>query len=267
MAVNLESLTSGMTKATGLANLILVFPGDKKGIQPQAASNLPQPPKFLFDFETENQVNLQADITDHYSEINETLNDQIAIRPERITTSGFISELNNVVPDLLKIPKLAAEKLINVPEYLPELSVTAQLVYNNAFQAYQAASSIAASAVSAYNNLRGEGETDPSQTKQQEAFAKFYGWFKSRTLFTVQTPWAIFENMAIENLRAMQDEETNSITDFQITFKKLYFAETEVVGGLYNSQSMQDRAKAQGSPLVDRGVQSPLEGPSLLNVI
>ncbi len=266
MAVNLEAFTTGMTKATGLANLILVFPGDKKGIQPQGKSTLAQPPKFLFDFETENQINLQADITDHFTEENDTLNDQIALRPDKITTSGFVSELNNVVPDILKIPKLAAEKLVSVPEYLPELSVTAQLVYNNAFQAYQAAASIAASAVSAYNNLRGE-DSDPTQTKQQEAFLKFYGWFKERTLFTVQTPWVILENMAIESLRAMQDEDTNSITDFQITFKKINFARREFETGLYNYINMQDRAGAQGSPLVDRGLQSPTQSQGLLEQI
>jgi hypothetical protein len=64
------------------------------------------------------------------------------------------------------------------------------------------------------------------QNLQQAVFQQFYLYWRNRTLFTIQTPWAVFANMIIEELRAQQEESTRVITDFYISFKMMRFSTT-----------------------------------------
>jgi len=90
----------------------------------------------------------------------------------------------------------------------------------------------------------------------------FYGYWQSRTLFTVQTPWAIFQDMAIQNLRAIQDDSTRMITDFEITFKMLRFAAAAVAGkDLYNTDAFQGRSYEQAQSEKNIGTSTLQEFP------
>ena len=273
--MNLSSLSAAATKAVGLSNLILVTPDDI-GYQPQNPNNkdgiLTDTPKsFFFHYEGDNGVSLESDITDHYIEDNTAIQDQISLKPEIFTTQGFIGELNDVVPAALKPLKFIANKLSAVEGLKPQLNPGAQIVYNNAFQLYQAGQNIKNNVVSTWNTINGLTGASivengnvvkvQNQNKQQVAFMEFYGYWKERRLFTIQTPWAIFKNMAILNLKANQSGETRVITDFEVTFKSLRFAESlsefEVTAGLFNSQNFVGRAFNQGAKLVDMGSSAP----------
>lgn len=289
---NLTALAANTTKALSLSNLILVSPQSTVGYQPQnppTADGLPStakpPPSFLFDYEGEQSLLLESDITDHYVETNEAVQDQIALRPEIFTAHGFIGELNDVVPAALKPLKIAADKLTTVVAYQPGISVTAELAYAQAFQAYQVASNLLNTAVSSWDSLSnvvsgdngqavigGSGSSSFNfssgsfnglsvQSKQQLAFQKFYGYWKARTLFTVQTPWAVFQNMAIKSLRAVQDEDTRTITNFECSFKMIRNASTIVKSGA--DVSLSGRLGAQASGLTDLGTSSGVPGPSV----
>ncbi len=283
---NLAALSPITTAATALSNLVLVSPQSVVGYQPQNKPNpdgstptTEPPPKLLFNYEGEQTVMIESDITDHYVEDNSAIQDQIALKPEVITAHGFIGELNDVVPDLLKPVKFVADKLTAIVAYTPALTATAQLAYSEAFQLYQVASNVVTSAVNAWtavsNLITGsdgqtvigaDGQTvATAQNKQQTAFQQFYGYWRSRTLFTVQTPWAVFQNMAIRSLRAIQDAETRVITDFEITFKMIRQASTlTATNGLSNiPQSYQNRAGSQASALTDLGSSTGVPGPSL----
>lgn len=274
MAINLAPLSPITTAATALSNLVLVTPQKVQGYQPQNAPNADgtpstaqPPPAMLFHYEGEQSIMLVSDITDHYIEDNTAVADNIALRPEEITTNGFIGELNNVPPPGLSILKTAAEKLTAIGAYAPQLSATALLAYSEAMFLYQTAANVANTAVAAWSSI---GDTSggqsvigtnglvrgASQNKQQVAFQQFYGYWASRTLFTVQTPWAVFQNMAIKSLRAIQDAETNVISDFEVTFKRIRQASTITTsGGVLTS--FNGRASQQASPLVDLGTSSP----------
>lgn len=275
MAVNLSTLAPITTKATALSNLILVSPQQTKGYQPQnsASSTAQQPPAFLFDYEGEQSVSLESDITDHFIEDNTAIQDQWALKPETVTTHGFIGELNNIPPKALKLLQSLADKLTTISAYTPSLSATALIAYNEAFFLYQTAANAANSAVSAWSSINGTGgenvigstglqgnvfnantgQISNNQNKQQVAFQQFYGYWNSRTLFTVQTPWAIFQNMAILRLRALQDAETRVISDFEVVFKMMRFASTETT----ITTLQQARAGTQSAPLVDFGTTTP----------
>lgn len=271
MAVNLEAFSNATLTAQTLSGIVLVNPQKNQGIQPMNNPNTSSPgsilpEKFLFHIEAQNEIRLESDITDHFSESNEALQNQIALRPEEYTVSGFIGELNNVPPQILSELKLAADKLSLLSAYEPEISSAAQQAYDTAFQAYQLTDALINNAVDLWgpadtsNLVNGdESVTDVGgrQNKQQLAFQKFYGYWRNRTLFTVQTPWAIFKNMVIKTLKATQDDETRMITSFEITFKRMRFAETVAVSvantfGFFDTSS-QGRRAIQDQSLVDKG--------------
>lgn len=282
---NLSALSPITTAATALSNLVLITPQSTSGYQPQnppnadgSMSTAAQPPSFLFQYEGEQSVTLKSDITDHYVEDNRAVQDNIALNPEIYTTRGFIGELSDVSPALLSPLKFAADKLTTISAYTPQLSTTALLAYNEAFFLYQVGANVLNSAVAAWSsigNFFGQGSSQSvigdsgltagnMQNKQQVAFQQLYGYWNQRTLFTVQTPWAVFQNMAILSLRAIQDEATNKISDFEIQFKRIRKASTLGISssGLL-SGNFQSRASSQASGLTDLGTSSPPSSISL----
>lgn len=278
---NISALSQTTTAATALSNLILVSPQSTIGYQPQNPTSqngttTQPPPALLFHYEGDQTGTLASDITDHYIEDNTAIQDQIALRPPVISTHGFIGELNDVPPAALAAVKAIANKLTTISAYTPALSASALLAYNQAFELYQVANNAVNSAVSAWNTINNtqSGESvigqnavtglfgltiQPNQTKQQQMFQQFFGYWNSRTLFTVQTPWAVFQNMAIENLVAVQDASTNMITDFNVTFKQIRMATTQVATGgtSVDPANTQGRLSAQASSVVNQGTNTP----------
>ena len=279
---NLSALTPITTTATALSNLILVSPQQTIGYQPMNPPNADGtpstkqlPPAFLFNYEGEQSVQLESDITDHYIQDNTALQDQIAIRPPIINTHGFIGELTDISPPALAPIKTLADKLTLVSAYTPALSVSAQIAYNTAFQLYQVAQNAINAAVSSWSSINGtpsesviSGNADfpialaPNQNKQQQAFQILYGYWQARTLFTVQTPWAVFQNMAIKSMRPIQDAETAYITSFEMSFKQMRFAQTATSNGTVGS-NQQGRASLQSANSTNLGTSTPAPSTSL----
>lgn len=272
MAIDLSFLSQTENRAQSLSNLILVSPGKRNGIQPKKIKGQNQPAAFLFHYEGENSVTLDSDVTDHFVEDNTAIQDQVALKPVLVSTRGYIGELNNVPPQLLELLRTSAEKLTSVEAFVPQLTATAIIAYNVALQAYQAEQAIEAAAVSAWNslpfvsNLTEQQKKDQAalglvpekpQTQQQQAFMTFFGYWNKKQLFTVQTPWAIFDNMIIKTIRITQDETTNAVSDFEITFKQMRFAQT--LDRLQLAAFGQGRFVYANASEIDYGVNSPPE--------
>lgn len=271
--MSLSPLSTATTAATALSNLVLVSPNLTIGYQPMNPSNpdgspstAPLPDSFLFHYEGEQTATMDSDITDHYIEDNTAIQDQIALRPVMITTQGYIGELNDVVPKLLSPLYSIAQNLQIVSAYTPALSATALIAYNEAFQLYQVAANAANSAISAWSSISGTGgtnviaddsviEINPVQNKQQTAFQQFYGWWVNRYFFTLQTPWAIFENMVIKTIRPIQSAETNVITTFECTFKQIRTASSALTPP--QSAVSQGRLSQQSSDVTNQGTSTP----------
>jgi hypothetical protein len=284
--MDLSALSNVTTTIPALSSLILVSPQRTVGYRPQnppgttdtdtGAIPTPSPPALLFHYTGEERVDLESDITDHYAEDNIAYQDMIALKPETVTVKGFIGELNNVLPAYLSDLKTAADKLALVGAYAPQVSLTAIEIYNAAFQVYQTVVNAVTAGMSTYNLITGgggenvigaaglgsaftasSGRIGNWQTKQQTAFQQFYGYWRARYLFTVQTPWAIFENMAIARLQAVQEEGSSVVTDFMVTFKMI-----RLVKSAFDPTALQGRAGAQGAPLADGGTASPTDSAS-----
>lgn len=274
MGLDLSALSTATTTAQTLSSLILVTPQKKVGYQATRDQDgeITDIESFLFHYEGEQSVSIQSDVTDHFVEDNTVINDHIGLRPEMIQTSGFIGELNNVVPPAAQIAKFAVDKLVALAPYTPKLSIAALEVYNNGQQIYSLYQNGKASinSVKAWASLGNNQENvvgtidsngnisnavEALQTKQQIAFQKFYGYWRNRSLFKVQTPWAIFENCAIMSLRAIQDAETETVSNFEITFKVIRFAKTiqiKVTDSIFGDQSSDVDNKGLGQT-TDKG--------------
>lgn len=284
---NLSALSSITTTATALSNLILVSPQKVVGYQPQNAPNsdgtpstAQPPPAFLFHYEGEQSIALESDITDHFIEDNTALQDQISLKPPTVSTHGFIGELNDVTPPILAAVKTIADKLTIISAYTPALSTSALIAYNTAFQLYQITQNAINAGVPSWSSINGNtnGESvisgsftnpiavQPNQNKQQLAFQQLFGYWQSRTLFTVQTPWAVFQNMAIKSMRPVQDAETNVITTFEMSFKQIRIAATVFTAGTVGA-NQQGRAALQSASLADLGTSTPIPGPSLTTAL
>jgi hypothetical protein len=279
--MDLSSLSNASTTAISLSNLILVTPNQTVGYQPQNDPSYvrdtqnPLPSALLFNYEGEQTVALTSDITDHFIENNTVVNDQIALRPIIVTTHGFVGELNNIAPPELTVLKTIASKLTTIGAYTPSLSESAILAYDNALQTYNTVQAVKKAAVSAWSSINGGSqsgtsvingsgiEAEKNQTEQQRYFQQFYGYWSNRTLFTIQTPWAIFQDMAIQSLRAIQDAETRMITDFEVTFKMLRFASTlNLALPLYDVNYYDGRAGSYGSTIQDSGTHTLQTSPT-----
>lgn len=179
---------------------------------------------FLFDIVLDDNVELESDITDHYIEDNTAIQDQIALKPARVTVRGIVAELTTaktVVDQLVK----ATNPLPLEPLLLPVFTVGADQSMADAAAAAQGATSAATASQSIFALYNNRAPTQPRQTRQSAAFLYFYDLYKSRQLFTVETPWGFWVNMAIESLRATQPEETKYASEFTITFKEIRIAQ------------------------------------------
>lgn len=259
---SVAALASGTTLLGGLTNLLAASPQTTQGYQPQNVpsatgliSLLTGPSSLLFHYEGENTATFSSDITDHFIEDNTAVQDQIALKPVLVTVHGFIGELNNVPPaGLGGLLQLATNTLSAVGAFAPGLSSTAQNAYNQASAGYMLASSLVNTVVSGVSSLGGtSGESvigsiggtitkASNQNKQQTYFQQFYGYWQTRTLFTIQTPWAIFQNMAILNVRAIQDESTRVITDFEVSFKQMNFTSAALGAQLQTQARLQSQS-------------------------
>jgi hypothetical protein len=265
MANILAPVSVATTAITSISNLLLVSPQNTVGYQPQlSGGTTPFGPSFLFQYEGEQTALTEFDISDHFAEDNQSLQDQIAIKPNVITTHGFIGELNNIAPPILQALQSAASRLTTIGSYVPTLSATALIAYNEAFFAYQTAENAVGNLVSAVSSLSsgGSGQNVISgssltnvggQNLQQSAYYTLYANGIARNLFTIQTPWAVFQNMAIKTIRAIQGAETTQITDFEVTFKQMRFASTQTVAAAVDAQG---RLISQSASSVNYGTSA-----------
>lgn len=273
-------LSSIANVAQALSGLVLVSPQATIGYQPQLAPSVlqntfpyagqSQPNALLFHYEGENSALLRSDITDEFVETNSAIQDNIALPPEEVTVRGYIGELNDVPPIGNAVITQLKNSLTAISGYEPQLTQQALNAYNTAFFAYQVAAAAVSSGVQTWSSLSGSGgesvingngiNSQKNQNKQQTMFQQFYGYWRNKQLFTVQTPWAVFQDMAIKTLRAIQDEETNQISSFEVTFKLMRFAQAvttqnaTVITTDYNDVS--GRLQNQAQPPVDLGTQT-----------
>lgn len=210
---------------------------------------------FLFDVVDDDVTELESDITDHFVEDNTPVQDQIALRPETVTVTGQIAELVRRVPTTASVAQVT-NPLPNIDGLEPELAPGAAAQQEATTQATVDDNAAVASQQSLYGYYGSRLPQQPNQTKQSVVYGYLYQLWKGRQLFSVETPWGFFTNMAILSVSARQSAESKSVSEFSITFKKIRTVRSvTITPGL-----LAGRATFQQAPITQNGTvgQTPL---------
>lgn len=187
---------------------------------------------FLFDIEEDSMVELGSDITDHFVESNVALQDHIALRPVEIETNGCVGELvfppdNELVGD--QTPGQQPVVLFDNSDLTPELSPVATLIYAESVTV----DASSANGVIDTNTLAGffghQSIQPPEITRQSNALLYFFQLREARILFTIETPWGFWTNMAILNIHVRQGKDSKFQSDFTVRFKQISIADSPTV--------------------------------------
>ncbi len=204
---------------------------------------------YLFNIVTDDAVDLESEITDHYIEDNTAIQDHIALKPELISVRGLVAELAGIQATQVTISQ-QPKALPSILGYLPVLTpgATQVNIQQNVEPERQRAAISDSQSLFGYYNSRAPQE--PNQTKQSYVFGYFYQLWKGRQLFSVETPWGIWNNMAIMSLNATQGEDTRTVSDIRIQFKRISKVETVTI----TPGNLAGRATLQRSGVAQNGV-------------
>ena len=199
---------------------------------------------FLFDILDDEEISLDSEITDSWTELNVSIQDHIALRPVKFTLRGFIGELNDIFD-------IQINNLLTVPiTLLPIAALTPQWNTQDN-QAYTAINTVNTQAQVAVNQITSiasiVGQLTGALTRQQQAYNIFYNFWQNRILCTVQTPYGLLTNMAIESIRALQRGTSKFASDFSVTFKQINQVGTSVTATTGNPNP--NGSATQSSPL------------------
>lgn len=218
---------------------------------------------YVFDIVGEQSMEMNSDITDHYLENNSAIQDQISLKPEKYTVKGLVAEL------VLNTPtQQTQESFVNpLPLFsplAPEFTEAATEIQSASAADSESAINSVVDTQSLYSFFNGNVGS-LSQTRQSKAFAYFYQLWLGRQLFSVETPWGVMNDMAIESLSPTQGDETRYKTDFSITFKKMRFAQSVTVNiGQLAGRAAQQRADTTQQAKATTTPVTPVKAQSFL---
>jgi len=215
---------------------------------------------FLFDVPDTEQVTLQSDITDHYTENNSFLNDHITNKPITVTLSGFVGELVFETPSGIGgVLQTLENRLGTVGAYLGDLTPGAIQTAQRAVQKTKEVVSEINKRLDQLQNVVGFFSGDSaSSTRQGRAAEELRSLWESKELVTVQTPWFYYENMIIQAITFTQDSATSEITDISVTLKEIRIAETKIID--FSTDQFPVREQVQAAAEEDQGVVRGSEG-------
>lgn len=186
---------------------------------------------FVFSNAGSTEVNMTAEITDHFVENNSAIQDHIALKPERITLRGYVREIVYSSPsNSQSVLKNPAKKITTINSFIPIFTKGVKQSYNS----FTAPKSGVGDYVASYsdggiNLYKTFKQINPPRTEQAKAFNYFRALFYGKQILSLETPWSFYTDMAIESVTAEQDDESKYITNFSVTLKKIQFCSTQYV--------------------------------------
>jgi hypothetical protein len=204
---------------------------------------------FLFNIPEEDEIALRATITDNFVEQNFAISDGIALLPEEYTVRGLVAELVRFTPTAQPVAVPTNPLPLN-PNLTPELTPGAVQAQADLAAVRVDEDASVAGQDSLWNYFTARNAAPPATTNQARAFAYFYALFRARELFTVETPWGVLRNVAIQNLRAAQGDASKFESSFTITFKIVRTAEAVTV----TAGTLAGRAAQQSADTTQNGV-------------
>lgn len=242
----LQGVQNGRSYLDNLANKFVVKPKTAKGIG-----------GFVFDYEGEANLQIQADITDHYAENNTAIQDHIAIHPIKITLKGFIAELVMRKPTgLAGALEQIQNRLTTVPAYLGKYTPGAVATIQKALTTAQNTVNTIDQSLARVKNIVGLFDKSVlGRTAQEKAYNKLQSLMVTKQLMFVETPYGTFNNMAIESLIMVQDDSTKEWSDITVSLKRLNLVDVQTSTidfragrNVQQSQLPVDKGSTKGTP-------------------
>ncbi len=211
---------------------------------------------FKFHLPKREQIKLQSDITDHYTDLNAPVQDHIARKPITISMNGLQGEYFYSVNKIEDAIATITPTLALVKEFLPKLPDATKKYLAQKYQSITGKSEVP-EALQTPLNAHDLTKMDlfnlfqdlyKLKSAQTRAFLFFEALWQSEALFTVETTWKRYDNMAITDVTPVRDENAD-ITDFTVSFKQMNFT-TSLVRTLEQAVS---RTKGQLEPITDKG--------------
>lgn len=185
---------------------------------------------WLFDIVDDDGINRSADITDHFVEAGNAIQDHMVIKPTRVTMRGFIGELvyQGASNEIQRAAEAVRDRLAAIPglpgaQAIQAAQKATALVNKVGYIAGQA-SAFLQRAKNIVDTVRG---VDDSPTKQEKAFKDLDALFTELQPVEVETPWGIYPAMLIESIDTMQGPESKYISEISITLKEYRETGTE----------------------------------------
>jgi hypothetical protein len=225
---------------------------------------------FKFHVPETELVRFENEITDHYVDTGSAIQDHIVQKPIVITLNGLVGDYfysNNKIEDFLAriVPTLTLVK-----EFLPQITKTLGIKYGKdklpkLKQVQVAGGPQAPIALEAHKNsfnlmdlFKLFQSLYKLKSAQTRAFLFFECLWKSRTLFSIETTWKRYDNMAVQSIQAKRDNNAD-ITEFSITCKQITFANTLTLSADNQQNELSNRHAQEMSAVVDKGVENGTE--------
>lgn len=239
----LDTIFNGAELTNNFTNKFIVSPVFNLGIA-----------GFVFDIPKETRISLESNSTDHFAEDNSALQDHIALKPIIIETGGFVSELKYSQEDPKNEIQELAERLTRINAFIPPLTNAARSARDTIKQAKTESlglNILESSTNSAIDIYKAYKDINSPNTEQARAFNFFKALRDARQLVAIDTPWGFYNNLEIRSLTAVQNADTNSVTDFNLTLKEFRTARTQFVVSKF--QNFQGRALVQRAAKQNQG--------------
>lgn len=181
---------------------------------------------FLFDINTQDEVTVENEVTNHYVEANYAIQDHVAHKPKIITLKGFIAELKDEYVNAGMNLLTNVQSLGDIGGLAPNLAQQAAQVYSKIENVVSKVNSY----INQANNISSIfNDKSTSKTAQQKAYDQLSSFADGNVLCTVQTPFGIFKNMLIIRLGNIQRDDTNMMSDFNVMLQEIRVAESLTV--------------------------------------
>jgi hypothetical protein len=175
---------------------------------------------FLFDIPGDEEVRLKSTITRHFVESTTPISDHIALDPEMVTLRGLVAELVNGIPTQPTV-QAPPNPLPLLPVMQPPATPGQQEDSTAATTTTDQQTSALASQQSIYQYFTATAPNVVNLTRQNRAFLYFQQLWWGRQLMSVESPFGIWTNMAISEVRAVQSRNSRYISDFTVIFERI----------------------------------------------
>ena len=236
--MGLTDYANGVAAQTGLSpsNVATYTESNVSAYINQIASQYVITPKglkgiagFVFDYEGEDRLTMESDITDHYAEDNTAIQDHIALRPKMIILRGFVSELTlpgvgtGLFGSLTQLQQKLGTADAYLGKYTPQGLQNLQGSASKAISQVQNYANTASQYLNQAKNLAGLFGVGQPPTQQAKAYQTLGALRDSFQVFGVTTPWSYFPSMSITSLVFMQPKDNKQQSDITVTMKEIRY--------------------------------------------